>query len=105
MFWSTLQVIYVQPGSIPFTPILPLPAVRLRFKYNTEFEVVLVLILIESSGAGFEPVFTGISVPENLENTCCPEILEPGDKKDLSSYAGPSTTSTVNYFNFLLGYI
>lgn len=58
--------------------------------------MVLVLILIESSGAGFEPVSAGISVPENLENILCPEVLETGDKKDLSSDGGPSTASTVN---------
>lgn len=58
--------------------------------------MVLVFILIESSGAGFEPVLAGISVPENLVNILCPEILEPGDKKDLSMDVGPSTASTVN---------
>lgn len=62
----------------------------------------MVLILIESSGTGFEPVSTGISVPGNLENTV--EILEPDDKKDLPSDGGPSTASMVNKFNILLSY-
>ena len=49
----------------------------------------LVLILIESSGTAFEPVLAGISVPGNLENTLCLEILESDDKNDLSSDGGP----------------
>lgn len=65
----------------------------------------MVLILIESSGTGFEPVLTGISVPGNLENTLCVEILEPDDKKDLPSDGGPSTASMVNKFNILLSYV
>ena len=65
----------------------------------------LVLILTESSGTAFEPVLAGISVPGNLENTLCLEILESDDKNDLSSDGGPSTASMVNKFNISLSYI
>lgn len=65
----------------------------------------LVLIILESSEIGFEPVSTGISFSENLENTLCLGILEPDDKKDLPSDGGPSTASMVNKFNILLSYI
>ena len=68
----------------------PLPEMRLR---------------LESSGIGFEPVLTGISFSENLENTLFLGILEPDDKKDLPSDGGPSTASMVNKFNILLSFI